>query len=93
MRSASAWAARAGGNAAAGDPQQIIRQAAVIQIRDLRKGDAVMLVGTAGDGDVSAITLLVGVEPLLESSASTQNALMAGWSMGSGEDEASSSSQ
>ncbi len=69
------------------DPQQILRRATVIQLKDLHKGDAVMLVGTAGGDDVTAITLLSGVEPLLESSASTQNALMANWSMGSGSDQ------
>ena len=69
------------------DPQQILRRATVIQLKDLHKGDAVMLVGTAGGDEVTAITLLSGVEPLLESSASTQNALMANWSMGSGSDQ------
>ncbi len=91
----AAWhrpgAAGAGmGAAAHGDPQQIVRQATVIQIKDLHKGDAVMLVGTAGEEQVTAITLLAGVEPLLEASASEQNALMANWSMGSGGDQTDS---
>ena len=80
--------ARGAGAAPGGvDPQQILRRATVIQLKDLHKGDAVMLVGTAGSDQVTAITLLSGVEPLLESSASTQNALMANWSMGSGSDQ------
>lgn len=82
-----------GGSAGGLNPQQLIRQAQTIQTHDLRKGEAIMLVATAGDGNVSAITLLAGVEPLLESSASTQNALMSGWSMGSGSDAAASSAQ
>jgi hypothetical protein len=82
-----------GGSAGGMNPQQMIRQAQVIQTHDLRKGEAIMLVATAGDSDVSAITLLAGVEPLLESSASAQNALMSGWSMGSGSDEATASAQ
>ena len=80
-----------GMGAAHGDPQQIVRQATVIELKDLRKGDAVMLVGTAGEEQVTAITLLAGVEPLLESSASEQNALMANWSMSSGGDQSDSS--
>lgn len=82
-----------GGNAGGMNPQQMIREAKAIQTHDLRKGEAIMLVATAGDSNVSAITLLAGVEPLLESSASTQNALMSGWSMGSGSDAAASSAQ
>lgn len=82
-----------GGSAGGMNAQQMIRQAETIQTHDLHKGDAIMLVATAGDNDVSAITLLSGVEPLLESSASTQNALMSGWSMGSGSDAAASSAQ
>ena len=89
-----AWQRPAGQGAGAmrpgmgGDPQQVVRQAAAIQFKDLHKGDAVMLVGTSGDANVTAITLLSGVEPLLESSASEQNALMANWGMGSGSDQA-----
>ncbi len=82
-----------GGSTEGMNPQQMIRQAETIQTHDLHKGDAIMLVATAGDNDVSAITLLAGVEPLLESSASTQNALMSGWSMGSGSDTSASSAQ
>lgn len=82
-----------GGSAAGMNLQQMIREAKAIQTHDLRKGEAIMLVATAGDSNVSAITLLAGVEPLLESSASTQNALMSGWSMGSGSDAAASSAQ
>jgi hypothetical protein len=48
----------------------------------LKKGDAVMLVSTDGTTEVTAITLLAGVEPLLEAPGS-QN-LLSNWSMGSG---------
>jgi len=44
----------------------------------------VMLVSTPGSTDVTVITLLAGVEPLLEAPASTQNMLLSNWSMGSG---------
>ncbi len=70
------------------DPQQLIRRAPAIHLTDLKKGDAVMLVATSGDSDVTGITLLAGVEPLLQANASTQNMLLANWSMGSGGDDA-----
>jgi hypothetical protein len=66
-----------------GDPQQILSRAPAIQLADLQKGEAVMLVSTEGANDVTAITLLAGVEPLLEAPAASQN-LLSNWSMGSG---------
>jgi hypothetical protein len=73
------WAGQNGG----GDPQQMLNRAPTIQLADLQKGEAVMLVSTQGVGDVTAITLLAGVEPLLEAPAASQN-LLSNWSMGSG---------
>ncbi len=67
-----------------GDPQQMLSHAPQIHIADLQKGDAVMLVSTQGTTDVTAITLLAGVEPLLQSSATTQNMLLSNWNMSSG---------
>ena len=58
-----------------------------IQLSDLKKGDAVMLVSTDGATAVTAITLLAGVEPLLEAPAASQS-LLNNWSMGSGGAEA-----
>jgi hypothetical protein len=66
-----------------GDPQQMLNRAPAIKLADLQKGEAVMLVSTEGAHDVTAITLLAGVEPLLEAPAASQN-LLANWSMGSG---------
>jgi hypothetical protein len=63
------------------DPQQLLSRAPTIHIADLQKGEAVMLVATQGAADVTAITFVAGVEPLLEAPAS-QN-LLANWSMGS----------
>jgi len=74
--------------AGAGDPQQaMLSRAPVIQIADLKKGEAVMLVSTEGTTDGTAITLLAGVEPLLESAAASQN-LLANWSMSGGSADA-----
>lgn len=66
-----------------GDPQQMLNRAPAIQLADLKKGDAVMLVSTDGASEVTAITLLAGVEPLLEAPAASQS-LLNNWSMNSG---------
>ncbi|MGO9317257.1 MAG: hypothetical protein ACLPXT_16225 [Terracidiphilus sp.] len=74
------WAGRNGGQGGGFDPQMMLSRAPAIHLSDLNKGDAVMLVATDGTTEVSAITLLAGVEPLLEAPAATQN-LLANWSM------------
>ena len=65
------------------DMEQVLDRAPAIQLADLQKGEAVMLVSTEGTTDVTAIKLLAGVEPLLESPEASRN-LLANWSMGSG---------
>jgi len=75
---------RAGG----GDLQQMLSRAPAIHFSDLQKGDAVLLVSTQGTSEVTAVTLLSGVEPLLQAPASTQNMLLSNWNMGSGGAEA-----
>jgi len=72
-----------GPNGAPPDPQQMLSRAPAIQLGDLQKGEAVMLVSTEGANDVTAVTLLAGVEPLLAAPAASQN-LLSNWSMGSG---------
>jgi Domain of unknown function (DUF5666) len=74
------------------DPQQVLSRAPTIQFSDLKKGDAVMLVSTDGTAEVTAITLLAGVEPLLEAPAASQN-LLSNWSMNSGAGAAEAASQ
>jgi hypothetical protein len=61
----------------------VLQRAPAIKIADLQKGEAVMLVSTEGANDVTAIKLLAGVEPLLESPEASRN-LLANWSMGGG---------
>jgi len=84
---AHAWNGQAGPGAGArrpgGDMEQVLDRAPAIQLSDLQKGEAVMLVSTEGANDVTAIKLLAGVEPLLESPEASRN-LLANWSMGSG---------
>lgn len=64
------------------DPQMMLSRAPAVQLADLKKGDAVMLVATEGANDLTAISLLAGVEPLLEAPAASN--LLSNWSMGSG---------
>lgn len=72
-----------GQGAGGGDPQQMLSRAPTIQIADLKKGDAVMVVATDGTTDVTAITLVAGVEPLLEAPEASRS-LLNNWSMGGG---------
>jgi hypothetical protein len=50
-------------------------------LADLQKGDAVMIVTTEGtqEGGATAITLLAGVEPLLQSSGASS--ILTPWTM------------
>jgi Domain of unknown function (DUF5666) len=74
---------QAAGQGRGGDMQQMLNRTPVIHFADLKKGDAVMVVSTAGSSDVTAIALLTGVEPLLEAPEASRN-LLSNWSMGSG---------
>jgi hypothetical protein len=73
------------------DPQQMLNRAPAIQLSDLHKGDAVMVVSTEGTTEVTAITLFAGVEPLLQAPAA-QN-LLSNWSMSSGSGAAEAAAQ
>jgi hypothetical protein len=64
----------------------MLSRAPTIALTDLQKGEAVMLVATEGASDVTAVTLLAGVEPLLQAPAASQN-LLSNWSMGGGGSE------
>jgi hypothetical protein len=72
--------------------QQMLSRAPAVQMADLKKGDAVMLVSTDGSTDVTAITLLAGVEPLLEAPAASQS-LLNNWSMNTGAGAAEAAAQ
>ena len=65
--------------------QQIINRLPAITIGDLQKEDAVMIVSTPGTAgsEVTAITLLSGVEPILTASPNAGNAaaLLNGWNL------------
>jgi len=70
-----------------GDLQQTLNRAPVLQLADLKKGDAIMVLTTEGQtpGEATAVTLLAGVEPLLQASPSaSQSVLSASWNLGGG---------
>jgi hypothetical protein len=74
--------AGAGGAAGAMDLQQMISRMPAATISDLQKGDAVMLVGTEGStSEVTAITLLAGVEPILQGSPTGASSILSPWSL------------
>jgi hypothetical protein len=80
------FAGQNGNHGEGGDPQQMLSRAPAIQLGDLKKGEAIMAVSTSGTTEVTAITLLAGVEPLLEAPAASN--LLSNWSMGSSSSEA-----
>jgi hypothetical protein len=79
-----------GGNAAGGRPggapdfQQMLSRLPAVAVADLHKGDAVVILATEGTGGVgTVITLVGGVEPMLQAAPSASSAAMlAPWSMG-----------
>lgn len=69
-----------------GGMDQMLGRVPTITLADVQKEDAVMIVSTMGSGgsEVSAITLLSGVEPILTASpnASSAATLLSGWNLG-----------
>lgn len=79
-----------GGRSGGGSPdfQQMLNRLPAATLADLQKGEAVMIVSSAGAGSVTALTLLSGVEPILRASPagnhSAAAAMMSGWTLGGG---------
>ncbi len=72
---------------ASGDSTEaLLERAPVIQLGDLHKGDAVMIVASGPDAQTpSAITIIAGVEPLLSAPSGSSNELFsASWNLGGG---------
>jgi transcription antitermination factor NusG len=72
----------------AADFQQMLSRMPPATIAELQKGDAVMIVSTEGNasGQVTAITLLAGVEPILTASPRSAQAMMLSpWALGGGD--------
>lgn len=79
------------GQRGSGDLQQMLSRLPVSPLTDFQKGDAVMIVATADSGGAATvITLLGGVEPILQSGSQGQaSSLLTPWSLSSGGGDAS----
>ena len=89
QRSSAMSAAHRGG--ATPDLQQFLQRLPSATLTELQKGDAVMIVATEGKepGQVTAISLLSGVEPILASPNQSQaSTLLSPWSLGTNDGEA-----
>jgi hypothetical protein len=69
-----------------GDIQQMLSRLPASSLGDFQKGDAVMIVATTAQSDSAAvaITVLGGVEPLLQASPEGQASILTPWSLNSG---------
>jgi hypothetical protein len=78
--------AGAGAGGGAAGMARLLQRSPEIHVADLHKGDAVMIVATAGSPDqATAIRLVAGVEPMLQASASgSQSMFSSAWSLGGG---------
>lgn len=83
--------AHRGGN----ELSQMLQRAPALQLSELHKGDAVMIVATEGTPEsATAVTLLSGVEPILRASPSaSQSMFSASWSLGGGGQDAGAGDQ
>jgi hypothetical protein len=69
------------------DFQQVLARAPSVTLNDLQKGSMVIVVATEGQapGTATAITLVAGVEPMLQASASGSQAMLSSsWNLGGG---------
>jgi Domain of unknown function (DUF5666) len=69
-----------------GDLSQMLQRTPTVQVAELHKGDAVMIVATQGTPEAAtAVTLLAGVEPILAApSSASQSMFSASWNLGGG---------
>ena len=76
-----------GGNrGGGGDMQQMLSRLPASTLADFQKGDAVMIVASEGKngGNPTLITLLGGVEPILQASPQQAVSILTPWSMSNG---------
>lgn len=74
-----------------GDLSQIVSRLPAVPLTDFHTGDAVMIVAeqtSADSSNLTAITLLAGVEPILAAAPSGSSAMtLSPWSVGTGSPE------
>jgi hypothetical protein len=76
------------GNGSGADFQQLLARAPSVTLNDLQKGNMVIVVATQGQSPESAtaITVVAGVEPMLQASTSASQAMLSSaWNLGGGE--------
>jgi hypothetical protein len=76
-----------GGGGARGDLQQVLSRLPASGLNDFQKGDAVLIVATSSpsDANFSAITIVGGVEPILQASPQGQaSSILSPWSLSNG---------
>lgn len=81
--------------ASRGDFNQMLAHLPVVTVGELKKGDALMIVSTQGDGSsVTVITLLSGVEPILTASPKDNGSMiLTPWNFGGGGDAGDAAAQ
>jgi transcription antitermination factor NusG len=74
-----------GGRGAGGDLSQMLDRSPTATLADLKPGDAIVVLSTesAAPGNITAITLLAGVEPIL-TRPGTQEMSLGGWTLDAG---------
>jgi transcription antitermination factor NusG len=78
--------ANGGAGRSGGDLQQMLSRLPSLTLKDFQKGDAVILVSTEGSGtEVTAITMVGGVEPILTASPGSQAMQLSPWSLSGGQ--------
>ncbi len=79
---------QAGGQGRGGDIQQLLARSPSVALKDLAKGNMVIVVATEGQAPdtATAITVVAGVEPMLQASTSGSQAMLSSaWNLGGGE--------
>src|ERR1700733_1972745 len=69
------------------DFQQLLARSPSVALKDLQKGNMIIVVATAGQsaGSATAITVVAGVEPMLQASTSASQAMLSSsWNLGGG---------
>jgi Domain of unknown function (DUF5666) len=77
-----------GGQGRGGDIQQLLARSPSVALKDLAKGNMVIVVATEGTAPdtATAITVVAGVEPMLQASTSGSQAMLSSaWNLGGGE--------
>jgi Cu/Ag efflux protein CusF len=79
---------QSGGQGRGGDIQQLLARSPSVALKDLAKGNMVIVVATEGQAPdtATAITVVAGVEPMLQASTSASQAMLSSaWNLGGGE--------